>query len=108
MRVNFNLCLSKRLISSQGKSVLHHSSSFCNFPQGCHDTSGTGGEHLGQSQSRALTDAFISFLLQEVSLQDVRKEIRFCQKVKVPIIGVVENMSGFVCPSCKVNDSYGA
>lgn len=38
----------------------------------------------------------------------MRKEIRFCQKVKVPIIGVVENMSGFVCPSCKVNDSFGA
>ncbi|MEQ2237943.1 Cytosolic Fe-S cluster assembly factor nubp1 [Ilyodon furcidens] len=38
---------------------------------------------------------------KEVSLQDVRKEIRFCQKVKLPIIGVVENMSGFVCPKCK-------
>lgn len=35
-------------------------------------------------------------------MQDVRKEIRFCQKVKMPIIGVVENMSGFVCPKCKV------
>lgn len=33
---------------------------------------------------------------------DVRKEINFCKKVKVPIIGVVENMSGFVCPKCKV------
>uniref|UniRef100_A0A9J7Z7H6 NUBP iron-sulfur cluster assembly factor 1, cytosolic n=1 Tax=Cyprinus carpio carpio TaxID=630221 RepID=A0A9J7Z7H6_CYPCA len=37
----------------------------------------------------------------EVSLQDVRKEIRFCKKVKIPIIGVIENMSGFVCPKCK-------
>jgi len=35
-------------------------------------------------------------------LQDVRKEIRFCKKVKLPIIGVIENMSGFVCPKCKV------
>ncbi|KAF0032508.1 hypothetical protein F2P81_014798 [Scophthalmus maximus] len=43
---------------------------------------------------------------QEVSLQDVRKEIRFCQKVKLPIIGVVENMSGFVCPKCKVSDRF--
>lgn len=33
---------------------------------------------------------------------DVRKEINFCKKVKVPVIGVVENMSGFVCPKCKV------
>ena len=33
---------------------------------------------------------------------DVRKEINFCRKVNLPIIGVVENMSGFVCPKCKV------
>jgi Mrp family chromosome partitioning ATPase len=31
---------------------------------------------------------------QEVSLNDVRKEINFCKKLKLPIIGVVENMSG--------------
>jgi len=36
-----------------------------------------------------------------VALSDVRKEISFCQKVGLPIIGVVENMSGFVCPCCK-------
>lgn len=40
---------------------------------------------------------------QEVALQDVRKEISFCRKVKLPVIGVVENMSGFVCPKCKVS-----
>ena len=33
---------------------------------------------------------------------DVRKEVNFCKKVNLPILGVVENMSGFVCPSCKV------
>jgi len=33
---------------------------------------------------------------------DVRKEINFCRKVNLPIIGVVENMSIFVCPNCKV------
>ena len=37
---------------------------------------------------------------QEVSLMDVRKEINFCRKVGVDIIGVIENMSGFVCPKC--------
>jgi len=31
---------------------------------------------------------------------DVRKEINFCRKVNLPVIGVIENMSGFVCPSC--------
>ena len=34
---------------------------------------------------------------------DVRKEISFCRKVEMPIIGVVENMSSFICPHCKVN-----
>ena len=32
---------------------------------------------------------------------DVRKEINFCKKVGLTVIGVVENMSGFVCPNCK-------
>ena len=38
---------------------------------------------------------------QEVALADVRKELSFCAKTKIPILGVVENMSGFVCPNCK-------
>lgn len=42
------------------------------------------------------------WVVQEVSLQDVRKEVNFCRKVNLPILGVVENMSGFVCPKCKV------
>lgn len=33
----------------------------------------------------------------------MRKEISFCRKVRLPVIGVVENMSGFVCPRCKVS-----
>ena len=40
--------------------------------------------------------------MQEVALLDVRKEISFCRKVGLPILGMVENMSGFVCPKCKV------
>ena len=39
---------------------------------------------------------------QNVSLSDVRKEINFCKKIKLPIIGLIENMSGFVCPHCSV------
>ena len=38
---------------------------------------------------------------QEVALADVRKEINFCKKTKTPVLGVIENMSGFVCPNCK-------
>jgi len=40
--------------------------------------------------------------MQEVSLLDVRKEINFCKRIGVRVIGVVENMSGFVCPKCQV------
>ena len=39
-------------------------------------------------------------------MQDVRKEINFCRKVNLPILGVVENMSGFVCPKCKVGSNF--
>lgn len=39
---------------------------------------------------------------QAVALADVRKELNFCRKVELPILGVVENMSGFVCPHCAV------
>jgi len=41
-------------------------------------------------------------VLQEISLLDVRKEITFCKKTGINVLGVVENMSGFVCPCCKV------
>jgi ATP-binding protein involved in chromosome partitioning len=37
---------------------------------------------------------------QAVALADVRKSINFCKAVEMPIIGVIENMSGFVCPHC--------
>nr|KAF6490444.1 nucleotide binding protein 1 [Molossus molossus] len=65
---------------------------------------GTSDEHLSVVQYLAaahIDGAVIITTPQEVSLQDVRKEINFCHKVKLPIIGVVENMSGFTCPKCK-------
>ncbi|XP_013387008.1 cytosolic Fe-S cluster assembly factor nubp1-A [Lingula anatina] len=66
---------------------------------------GTSDEHLSVVQylSAANVDgAVIITTPQEVSLLDVRKEINFCKKVDLPVIGVVENMSGFVCPNCKI------
>ncbi|XP_048818267.1 cytosolic Fe-S cluster assembly factor NUBP1 isoform X2 [Lagopus muta] len=65
---------------------------------------GTSDEHLSIVQylsASHIDGAVIITTPQEVSLQDVRKEINFCHKVKLPIIGVVENMSGFICPNCK-------
>jgi len=37
---------------------------------------------------------------QKVAAVDVRKSITFCHQLKVPVLGVIENMSGFVCPHC--------
>ncbi|KAJ7306018.1 hypothetical protein JRQ81_010384 [Phrynocephalus forsythii] len=65
---------------------------------------GTSDEHLSIVQylgGAGIDGAVVITTPQEVALQDVRKEINFCRKVKLPIIGVVENMSGFVCPKCK-------
>ncbi|KND04801.1 cytosolic Fe-S cluster assembly factor NBP35 [Spizellomyces punctatus DAOM BR117] len=65
---------------------------------------GTSDEHLSAVQylkEAGIDGAVIITTPQEMSLQDVRKEINFCKKTKIPIIGVVENMSGFVCPGCK-------
>lgn len=65
---------------------------------------GTSDEHLSIIQYLSNTHvdgAIIITTPQEVALLDVRKEINFCKKVKMPVIGVVENMSGFVCPNCK-------
>ncbi|GAA5905811.1 hypothetical protein JCM6882_000466 [Rhodosporidiobolus microsporus] len=66
---------------------------------------GTSDEHLSVVQylsaaSGGISGAVLVTTPQEVALQDVRKELDFCRKVGVPVLGVVENMSGFVCPSC--------
>jgi Mrp family chromosome partitioning ATPase len=63
---------------------------------------GTSDEHLSVVQylKGAVDGAVIITTPQEVALQDVRKEINFCRKVGVKVLGVVENMAGFVCPKC--------
>lgn len=66
---------------------------------------GTSDEHLSATtylKDAGITGAVIVTTPQEVALLDVRKEIDFCKKLKIPIIGVIENMSAFVCPKCKV------
>jgi len=63
---------------------------------------GTSDEHLSVVQYlKGYADgAIIVTSPQDVALADVRKEIMFCRKVNIPVIGVVENMSGFICPCC--------
>lgn len=66
---------------------------------------GTSDEHLSATsylRGAGITGAIIVTTPPQVALLDVRKEIDFCRKVNIPILGVVENMSIFVCPKCKV------
>ncbi len=61
---------------------------------------GTGDEPLSVAQTVPDAHAVIVTTPQEVALNDVRKSINFCKKVHMPILGLVENMGGFVCPHC--------
>lgn len=62
---------------------------------------GMGDEPLSVCQFiKDITGAIIVTIPQEVSLLDVRKSISFLERLDVPIIGIVKNMSGFVCPYC--------
>ncbi len=60
---------------------------------------GTGDAQLSLCQTVSLTGAVMVTTPQEVALIDVRKAIGMFQKVNVPILGIVENMSYFLCPS---------
>ena len=62
---------------------------------------GTGDEPLSVAQLVPDADgAVVVTTPQNIALIDVRKCITFCRQLKLPVIGVVENMSGFVCPHC--------
>ncbi|AJY71984.1 ATPase [Geobacter sulfurreducens] len=65
---------------------------------------GTGDEPLSVVQLLEGADgAVIVTTPQDLALTDVRKSVTFCRQMKLPVIGVVENMSGFVCPHCGEN-----
>ncbi len=62
---------------------------------------GTGDEPLSVCQLVGRLDgAIIVTTPQRVAAVDVRKSITFCRQLGVPVLGVVENMSGFACPKC--------
>ncbi|MEA3470398.1 MAG: iron-sulfur cluster carrier protein MrpORP [Thermodesulfobacteriota bacterium] len=62
---------------------------------------GTGDEPLSVAQLLPDCDgAVIVTTPQDLSVNDVRKCINFCRQVNVPVIGVIENMSGLRCPNC--------
>lgn len=71
---------------------------------------GTTDEHLSiinlinQASRLCNPEPHVSAIIvstpQEVALSDVRREINFCSQIHIEINGVIENMSGFVCPCC--------
>ena len=69
---------------------------------------GTGDEPLSAVQllGKGAT-AVVVTTPQEVALIDVEKSLSFCRELKLPVVGLIENMSGFVCPHCnKVSDIF--
>ncbi|MEN6623798.1 MAG: Mrp/NBP35 family ATP-binding protein [Smithella sp.] len=61
---------------------------------------GTGDVPLSLCQIIKPDGAVIVTTPQRVAAVDVRKSISFCRQVSVPVLGVIENMSGFACPKC--------
>ncbi len=61
---------------------------------------GTGDAQLTMAQRVPLTGAVIVSTPQDIALLDARKGINMFRKVDVPVLGIVENMSTYVCPSC--------
>ena len=63
---------------------------------------GSGDEPLSITQQVPDADgAIIVTTPQEVSLLDARKSVSFARQLNLPVIGIVENMSGLICPHCK-------
>jgi len=69
---------------------------------------GTGDEAISIAQLTKADGALIVTTPQSVALLNSRKAIGFAQKMGIPIIGIIENMSGFICPSCGTHiDIFG-
>jgi ATP-binding protein involved in chromosome partitioning len=70
---------------------------------------GTGDVQLTLVQKIPISGAVIVTTPQDVALADAKKGLKMFQEVKTPILGIVENMSGFVCPNCDtVHDIFGS
>lgn len=65
---------------------------------------GTSDEHIAIAEelrwALPIDGAIIVTTPQLVATSDVRKEINFCKKIELDILGIIENMSGFICPYC--------
>jgi ATP-binding protein involved in chromosome partitioning len=61
---------------------------------------GTGDEPLSVAQSIPGVKAVVVTTPQQVAVLDVRRSLQFLDRVTVPILGIIENMSGLICPHC--------
>jgi len=69
---------------------------------------GTGDAQLSLAQSVPVTAGIVVTTPQQVSLDDSKRSLDMFEKLHIPIAGVVENMSGFICPSCETeSDIFG-
>jgi len=63
---------------------------------------GTGDEPMSVIMSLGdVTGAIVVTTPQQLAISDVKKSVSFCREMNVPILGVIENMSGFICPGCE-------
>ena len=69
---------------------------------------GTGDAQLSLGQLIPITAGIIVTTPQEVALLDVRKAIDMFDKLDVPVVGIIENMSTYTCPACGHNDQIFA
>jgi ATP-binding protein involved in chromosome partitioning len=69
---------------------------------------GTGDAQLSLSQLLPITGSVVVTTPQEVAIIDVVKAVSMFRKVEIPILGVVENMSYYVCPACGHHDEIFA
>ncbi|KAI1361929.1 cytosolic Fe-S cluster assembly factor CFD1 [Xylaria arbuscula] len=76
---------------------------------------GTSDEHISlaetllkEARPGQVAGAVVVTTPQAVATADVKKELNFCVKTSIPVIGVIENMAGFVCPNCaECTDIFG-
>ncbi|KAI1284343.1 cytosolic Fe-S cluster assembly factor CFD1 [Xylaria sp. FL0933] len=76
---------------------------------------GTSDEHISlaetllkEARPGQVAGTVVVTTPQAVATADVRKELNFCVKTSIPVIGVIENMAGFVCPNCaECTDIFG-
>ncbi len=69
---------------------------------------GTGDAQLSLAQSVPVTAGIVVTTPQQVSLDDSKRSLNMFDKFHIPLAGVIENMSGYICPSCDVeSDIFG-